>query len=328
MAERSEPDGGGTTATPSPHSAMAICEVTDRVQGAGEQGFPGSRQVGATASWARRDLTRYTRQRAECIRLLDRGKTAPDVADLLECNVVTVRTAAHRLHDGGVKALTDAPLPGRPARALGDDDRAALARLLDVSAAEGITWTVPALHDGLREQRGVEISADWLWELLRRDASAGNAPATRCGTRPTRPPACGPRPAGGLANLRMEAHAGERDLIFLDESGFVPTMPTGYTYSRIGQRTVAPREDTKNPRVNVLGAQIVGATPDLLWQPTCGKIDAGMLMEFVCADLAGLPGGGRSLKSAADGLDGQLPVWALSRPCTAVLDNASANQSR
>ncbi|MET8220603.1 winged helix-turn-helix domain-containing protein [Streptomyces hirsutus] len=60
-------------------------------------------------------------------------------------------------------------LGGRPARVLGDDDRAALARLLDVSAAEGITWTVPALRDWLREQRGVEISADWLWELLRRD---------------------------------------------------------------------------------------------------------------------------------------------------------------
>ncbi|WP_328835785.1 helix-turn-helix domain-containing protein [Streptomyces europaeiscabiei] len=64
---------------------------------------------------ARRDLTRCTRQRAECIRLVDRGKTAPEVADLLECNVVTVRAAAHRLHDGGVKALPDAPRPGRPA---------------------------------------------------------------------------------------------------------------------------------------------------------------------------------------------------------------------
>nr|WP_134003125.1 winged helix-turn-helix domain-containing protein [Streptomyces sp. 846.5] len=28
---------------------------------------------------------------------------------------------------------------------------------------------MPALREWLREQRGVEISADWLWELLRRD---------------------------------------------------------------------------------------------------------------------------------------------------------------
>lgn len=126
----------------------------------------------------------------------------------------------------------------------------------------------------------------------------------------------------------MEAHAGERDLIFLDESGFAPTLPTGYTYSRIGQRAVVPREATKNCRVNVLGAQIVGTTPDLLWQPTCGKIDAGMLLEFVCADLAGLPGGAAALELAADGLDGQLPGWARSRPCTVVLDNASAHTAK
>lgn len=126
----------------------------------------------------------------------------------------------------------------------------------------------------------------------------------------------------------MEAHAGERDLIFLDESGFAPTMPTGYTYSRIGQRAVVPREDARNRRVNVLGAQIVGTTPDLLWQPTCGKIDAGMLLEFVCADLAGLPGGAAALELAADGLDGQLPVWARPRPCTVVLDNASAHTAK
>ncbi|MFE3525547.1 hypothetical protein ACFXOD_28760 [Streptomyces sp. NPDC059161] len=32
-----------------------------------------------------------------------------------------------------------------------------------------VTPAVPALRDWLREQRGVEISADWLWEQLRRD---------------------------------------------------------------------------------------------------------------------------------------------------------------
>ncbi|WP_392961077.1 hypothetical protein [Streptomyces sp. LN245] len=32
-----------------------------------------------------------------------------------------------------------------------------------------------------------------------------------------------------------------RDLYFLDESGFAPTMPTGHTWSRAGQRAVVPR---------------------------------------------------------------------------------------
>jgi hypothetical protein len=76
----------------------------------------------------------------------------------------------------------------------------------------------------------------------------------------------------------MEANAGERDLIFLDESGFAPTMPTGYTWSRIGRRAVVPREDTKNRRVNVLGAKIVGVEPGQVWQRTSGKTDASVLL--------------------------------------------------
>ncbi|MEI5100903.1 helix-turn-helix domain-containing protein [Streptomyces sp. PmtG] len=102
-------------------------------------------------------------------RLLDRGKTVTEVADLLECNPVTVRAAVHRFEKGGLDGLADAPRPGLPARILGPEDRVELAVLLDVSAAAGITWTAPALRDWLRDERGVEISAYWLWQLLRRD---------------------------------------------------------------------------------------------------------------------------------------------------------------
>jgi len=44
----------------------------------------------------RRDLARHTRLRAECVRLLDRGRTVTKVAGLLECNPVTVRAAGPR----------------------------------------------------------------------------------------------------------------------------------------------------------------------------------------------------------------------------------------
>ncbi|WP_422397485.1 helix-turn-helix domain-containing protein [Streptomyces acidiscabies] len=57
---------------------------------------------------ARRDLTAYARQRAECIRFLDRGRSVAEVADLLECHQVTVRAAVHRFVDGGIAGL---PLP-------------------------------------------------------------------------------------------------------------------------------------------------------------------------------------------------------------------------
>lgn len=92
-----------------------------------------------------------------------------EVADLLECHPVTARAAVHRFADGGIEALPDAPRPGRPAELLAPDDRAALAELLDVSAEAGITWTAPALCDWLRAERGVDISADWLSELLHRE---------------------------------------------------------------------------------------------------------------------------------------------------------------
>jgi transposase len=118
---------------------------------------------------ARRDLTACARQRAECIRFLDRGRSVSEVADLLECHPVTVRSAVHRFAEGRIEALPDAPRSGRPAKLLGPDDRTALAELLDVSAEAGITWSAPALCDWLRDERGVEISADWLSELLHRE---------------------------------------------------------------------------------------------------------------------------------------------------------------
>jgi hypothetical protein len=44
------------------------------------------------------------------------------------------------------------------------------------------------------------------------------------------------------------------DLVFLDESGFAPTLPTGYTWARTGVRALVHEEPTKGRRLNVLGA--------------------------------------------------------------------------
>ncbi|QEU96924.1 helix-turn-helix domain-containing protein [Streptomyces kanamyceticus] len=117
----------------------------------------------------RRDLTRYSRQRGERMRLLDQGRSVAEVASVLECHPVTVRATVHRFVKGGIAGLPDALRPGRPARLLGVEDRAALGELLDYSGQAGITWGVPALCEWLRAERGVEISSDWLGELLRRE---------------------------------------------------------------------------------------------------------------------------------------------------------------
>ncbi|MFI0977791.1 transposase [Streptomyces sp. NPDC021093] len=117
--------------------------------------------------------------------------------------------------------------------------------------------------------------------------------------------------------------------IFLAESGFAPTTPTGCTWSRIGQRAVVSKEDTRNGRVNVLGAKMVGAEPDLVRERTNGKIDAGVLLAFILARLAGLGGGAEVLDPAADGLGADvMPVRERRQPCTIALDNVSAHTAK
>ncbi|MFB7505750.1 transposase [Streptomyces broussonetiae] len=61
-------------------------------------------------------------------------------------------------------------------------------------------------------------------------------------------------------------------------------------------------EDKSDRRINVLGALVVGADPDLWWEHTPGEIDAAVLLEFVCCRLAGLPGEAAAPAPAADGV--------------------------
>ncbi|MFB6776191.1 IS630 family transposase [Streptomyces sp. NPDC056352] len=187
-----------------------------------------------------RDLALGTRLRLECIRLMRRGLIVPEVADLLECNDVTVRGAVHRFAAGGFDALAGAPRPGRPA-SVTREDREALAVLLDESAQQGRTWTAAALCDWLAAERGVRVSAAWLTELLHRDGFRWKR--TRDTLRDKADPVLQQAARAQLEDLRLGAITGMRDLYFLDESGFAPTMPTGYTWSRAGHRAVVPREE-------------------------------------------------------------------------------------
>lgn len=82
----------------------------------------------------------------------------------------TVHECRRRWRHSGLEGLKDAPRPGRPPRA-----DAAYIHLL-VSAAQKdprqlgfafTRWTAPRLAEYLRRQTGVELSADWVGELLR-----------------------------------------------------------------------------------------------------------------------------------------------------------------
>lgn len=96
-------------------------------------------------------------------------------------------------------------------------------------------------------------------------------------------------------------------------------MPTGYTWGRIGERTIVPYEAPEGRRVNVVGAlfPLDPAGPSLVFESRRkgeGKYDADAHLRFVHR-VAGLP-----------------PVlpegYRRQRPCVIVLDNYSVHHSQ
>ena len=104
------------------------------------------------------------------------------------------------------------------------------------------------------------------------------------------------------------------DLWYLDESGFAPTLPTGYSWGRLGARLVVPYEAPQGRRVNVVGALAPHgpAGPRLVFETRRraeGRYDAAAHLAFV-----------RRLAGAASG--------APRRPCVVVLDNYAVHHSQ
>jgi len=108
------------------------------------------------------------------------------------------------------------------------------------------------------------------------------------------------------------------DLWFLDQSGFAPTLPTGYTWGRRGHRVVVPYEAPQGRRVNVVGALAPydPAGPRLVFatrRKADGRYDAAAHLAFVR----------RVAPPQADAASG-----APRRPCFVVLDNYSVHHSQ
>ena len=109
------------------------------------------------------------------------------------------------------------------------------------------------------------------------------------------------------------------DLWFLDQSGFAPTLPTGYTWARTGTRALVWDEPPQGRRLNVLGALAPdGADAGLVWTCPAGKIDSAVFLEFVWRRVAGLPAAPADLPAG----------YRRPRPCVAVVDNASAHVAK
>ena len=100
------------------------------------------------------------------------------------------------------------------------------------------------------------------------------------------------------------------DLWFLDQSGFAPTLPTGYSWGRLGTRLVVPYEAPQGRRVNVVGALAPydPGGPRFVYETrrkADGRYDAAAHLAFVERVAAAAP----------------------PRPCMVVLDNYSVHHS-
>jgi hypothetical protein len=118
--------------------------------------------------------------------------------------------------------------------------------------------------------------------------------------------------------LREQAQAGAIDLYFLDECGFAPTLPTTYTWARVGTRVVVPYVAPQGRRVNVIGALAPhGPQPRLAYHSRCGKIDSAAFIDFLWREVAHLPAPPQELP----------PAYQRERSCVIVLDNYSVHRS-
>jgi transposase len=122
-----------------------------------------------------------------------------------------------------------------------------------------------------------------------------------------------------LALWRELTVAGWCDLYYLDESGFAPTLPTGYTWARAGGRALVWDEPPQRRRLNVLGALAPdGAARRLVWTSSPGKVGSAAVLDFICRRVAELPAPPPELPAG----------YRRARPCVIVLDNASAHVSK
>jgi len=119
--------------------------------------------------------------------------------------------------------------------------------------------------------------------------------------------------------LQGVARAGLIDLAFLDESGFVPTLPVSSTWARRGVRPLVPHEASRCRRLNVLGALApLGPAPRLVYASWTTSIDSAAFLAFVAEQVAGLP----------TPLDQLPPDYRRERLCVIVLDNYSVHRSK
>jgi putative transposase len=195
----------------------------------------------------REPLPPKVRDRIEMVTLSDAGWSAPRIAAHLGYCGQTVRDALRAFLERGRDAL----YPRRTGPAPDAARRDRVAEALRRSLAEDRTWTGRQLAAALAE-RGIPLGPRQVRRHLKRIEAGYRRTASTL--KHKQDPAKAERAAKVLANLKAKAAAGELILYYLDECGFSPTLPVGYSWTLPGQRKLIRYEAPQGRRVNALAA--------------------------------------------------------------------------
>ena len=250
-------------------------------------------------SLRRTERAPVARDRLEMLFLSDAGWSPPRIAAHLGYDPQTVRKVLRGWQQRGRATL----FPSRPGPPPDAARRATVLGHLTDLLGQDRTWTSAQLAEALRPH-GLTLGDRQVRRYLR---------LLRAGYRRTastlehkQDPAKVARAEGVLDNLKSKARAGRLRLFYLDESGFSPSLPTGYSWCLPGQRKRVRYEYPQGRRVNVLASYApYGEQPWLDAQAFERTLTSEDLLAY---------------------LRGRLP--AADVPRVVVLDNASMHVSK
>jgi putative transposase len=195
----------------------------------------------------RQDLPAKVRDRLEMVTLADAGWKPARIAEHLGYHYRTVLNVLHDFTSRGSQALS----PRRRGPAPDLARRRRVTELLRDLVGQDRTWTAAQLAEALRPH-GVALSPRQLRRYLKHLRAGYRRTAST--VRHKQDPAKVRRAKAVLGNLRRKAEAGELELYYLDECGFAPSLPCGYSWALPGQRKRVAYEYPQGRRVNVLAA--------------------------------------------------------------------------
>jgi len=108
-------------------------------------------------------------RRRRAVDLLAKGKTCPEVAELVERSLSSVKRWKAAWKKGGVDAIAAKPHPGRTPRLNRNQKRQLERILLRGPLASGYStdlWTCPRVAEVIRRRFGVKYHAAHVWRLL------------------------------------------------------------------------------------------------------------------------------------------------------------------